>query len=253
MIQSLRKTVFGAAALSGAIALSGCNISLNGNGDGVPLAELDMSGDVPTAIALVGPDTVVISEGTKLDIQVDGEDAAVTGLRFKIDGDTLTILREADWKGSGGATIRVTMPAPAELTMAGSGTIQAENMAKKAEITNAGSGSISIASITATQLDISMMGAGDITASGTAESMDLSIAGSGTAALDGLKADKAEISIAGSGDVRFASDGTVDVSIAGSGDVTVTGNAKCTKSAMGSGTVTCKPADAATKADPAAE
>lgn len=253
MIQSLRKALFGAAALSGAIALGGCNISLNGKGDGVPLAELDMSGDVPTAIALVGPDTVVISEGAKLDIQVDGEDAAVTGLRFKIDGDTLTVMREGDWKGASGATIRVTMPAPAELTMAGTGAIQADSMAQKAEITSAGSGSISVAGLTATQLDISIMGSGDITVSGTTKVMDISIAGSGTAALDGLKADKADVSIAGSGDIRFASDGTVDVSIAGSGNVTVTGNATCTKSTMGSGTVTCKPADTAPKADTAAE
>jgi hypothetical protein len=225
------------------LALAGCDMDINfGSSDGVPLAELDMTGDAPRAVALYGPDTLIITEGDTLNVTVEGDEQAVAALRFDRDGDTLGVMRDGEWKDTGKATVRITMPAPREIDMAGSGTINAATMAEEAEINSAGSGQISVGTLTAKRLEISMAGSGTVRASGSAERLEISIAGSGDTELDGLTADRAEVSIAGSGDVRFASDGEVEASIAGSGDVRVVGTAKCEVSSMGSGKVTCGPA-----------
>ena len=230
------------AALAIGVTLSGCDglsVSFD-NGDGVPLSELDMSGPAPDQLALAGPDTVILTEGKTLAIDVEGDPD--DKLRFDLEGERLTIYREdgVSTGGRGRATVRVTMPAPNEIDMAGSGRIEAATMATQAEINMAGSGKISVADITAETLEIAMAGSGEIEATGTAQRLEVSTMGSGTTALKDLKADTAEISIAGSGNVTFASDGEVEVNIAGSGDVTVIGSATCEMNVAGSGKVRCQ-------------
>ena len=253
MIQKIVKALAPLGMLAGAALLSGCdgmNISIGGD-DGVPLAELDMSGEPPTELVLAGPDRVVVTEGDDLDIEVSGDADAVAALRFSLSDETLAISRESDWKGSGIATVRVTTPSLTTLVLAGSGDIDAERMSGAANVTVAGSGTVKIARLEAESLDLTIAGSGDITASGSAGSLDLTVAGSGKAAMANLEADRAEVSIAGSGDAEFASDGPVEASIMGSGTVTVNGNADCTVSSMGSGKLRCRPA--ATKTSEASD
>lgn len=243
----LRILFANAAAFTAAAMLSACAfMDFKGGGmtDGVPLAELDMSGAAPTSIALAGPDTVILTEGDTLDITVEGDAATTENLRFKLDGDDLTIGRESYSGKEAKATIRVTMPPPGEIAVAGSGSISAPTVARDAELDIAGSGSIEVASVDADRLEVNIGGSGTTTAAGRAGTLEVNVAGSGDVQLADLVADKVEVSIAGSGDVQLASDGTVEASIAGSGDVTVTGNAKCNLSSMGSGKLTCKPATA---------
>jgi hypothetical protein len=231
------------AAIALGAAVAGCdrvNIEVDGfKTDGVPLSELDMSGDPPTSLAMLGPDTVIISEGDSLNIDVEGDDSAVEALRFTFEDGMLGITRDFDLKSNGNATVRVTMPAPEDLSMAGSGRIESFGMAGKAEINLGGSGSVAIDEFSAERLDINIGGSGDVTGKGVAERLDVNIGGSGNVRLEELKVDRAEINIAGSGDVRFSSDGRVEANILGSGDVTVTGNAKCEVNALGSGSLHC--------------
>ncbi len=84
-----------AAGLAMAGMVAGCDaesVSMAGK-KGVPLAELDLSGASPNAIALMGPDTVRVTEGEKLAIEVEGSDEMVAAMRFTLDGETLGILR----------------------------------------------------------------------------------------------------------------------------------------------------------------
>ncbi|MEE4153288.1 MAG: head GIN domain-containing protein [Erythrobacter sp.] len=235
-------------AFAGAALLSACafvDFDAGGMTGGVPLAELDMSGSAPTSIALAGPDTVILTEGETLDITVEGDQAAIEKVRFKLEDDELKIGRENGKADSDAkATIRVTMPPPGEIAVAGSGSITAPAMARQAELDIAGSGSIEVASLDAERLEVNIGGSGTATAAGKASRLEVSVAGSGDVRLAGLSAERVEVSIAGSGDVELASDGTVEASIAGSGDVTVTGNAKCTLSSVGSGKLHCNPATA---------
>ncbi len=211
---------------------------------------MDMAGDAPVEIALTGPDDVLLSVGDTLDIKVEGDDDVLEDLRFRRDGDTLKIGRESDWGDSRGkAIIRITMPPPRGISLAGSGNLDTEALAKSAEISIAGSGKVDIDTIAADDLDISIADAGSLSGKGTATELDISIAGSGDIEFAEVKADNVEISIAGSGDIALASDGKVDASIAGSGDVIVTGNATCNSSSVGSGNVVCKPAAASAKAE----
>src|SRR3546814_4484170 len=127
----------------------------------------------PTSLAMMGPDTVIISEGGTLAIEVEGDDDVVESLRFNLEDGTLGIMREHEsWKKNGTATIRVTMPAPEELAMAGSGRIETPAMASRAEISIGGSGSVAVANFAAERLGINIGGSGTVTGAGSAESLD---------------------------------------------------------------------------------
>lgn len=245
MLKPILKAVLPVAAVALAAGLSGCkdmDIKINGE-EGVPLADLDMAGDPPTELVVAGPDTVIVSDGEKLDIDVSGDAEAVDALRFSLKDGKLAIMRKGDkWMDAGRATVRVIMPSPRAITIAGSGAVEAASLAADAKVTIAGSGSLKAASVAAQGLDVNIAGSGRFEASGTASALDLDIAGSGVAAMDGLKVAKAEITIAGSGDASFASDGEVAAKVVGSGNVTIIGRASCKVQSMGSGSVTCRPA-----------
>lgn len=249
MFHKLIKGLAPVAALAiGAMAggCDGANIRI-GDKEGVPLAELDRSGPAPTKLVLAGPDNVIVTDGDTLDIDVSGDQRAVDALRFTLDDDTLGIMREkTDWKGDERATVRVTMPSPSSIVLAGSGTIEAASLRGEADLMVAGSGTLRAARVAAQQLDVTIAGSGSLDADGSAEALDLTVAGSGTADMAGLKVQSADVTIAGSGEAEFASDGTVEANIMGSGTVTVHGRANCTVKSMGSGTLNCREGTGAT-------
>ena len=241
MMSRIYKGIVPAAMLAAGAMLSGCNVDMHiGDGDGVPLAELDRSGDAPTEIVLAGPDTIVINRGDVFDVTVSGDDRAVEALRFNKDDETLAISREKDSGNNiGTATVRVTMPSLNAMVLAGSGSMDADEMGGNAEVTIAGSGTAKVARMDAESLDMTIAGSGDFETAGKVSTLDMTIAGSGSGRMSGLDVTTADITIAGSGDADFASDGTVEASIVGSGDVSVRGTATCTVSAMGSGKLRC--------------
>lgn len=226
--------------------LSGCDaagIKINGE-EGKPLSELDLSGAPPEELVLLGPDEVRITTGDKLAITVEGDPAVKDQIRFTLKDGTLGILRKDKVFGDGSKTavVNVTMPAPREVTMAGSGKITAAALASKASVSVAGSGTIESPALAGESLDLTIAGSGDFRGAGNVKTLDLTIAGSGSARIDALRVEKAKVSIAGSGDAAFTSDGEVDASIMGSGNVTVKGRARCKVSAMGSGELVCETA-----------
>lgn len=251
MLSRVIKRAVPVAALG--LALSGCAFMTDWNEvSGVPLAELDTSGEPPTKIGLAGPDRVVLSQGDGLTITLDGNAKAGEALRFDRDSDRLTIARDSDiWDGSGKAIVRITMPPASALEIAGSGFIEADTVASEAELEIAGSGDISVATIDAERLLVEIAGSGEVEAAGAATTVEIEIAGSGDVNMANLLAETVTVGIAGSGDVDIASNGTVDAEIAGSGDVVVFGDASCSVETAGSGSVTCKPApSAATATEP---
>ncbi|MDY7096886.1 MAG: head GIN domain-containing protein [Pseudomonadota bacterium] len=239
------KTILAPALLAGAsLGLSGCFININ-DVPGVPLDELQMAGAAPIEIALAGPDNVIVTTGETLNITIEGG-TNNEELRFDLDGDSLNIGRDGDWlSGSEAATIRVTMPAPRSVVLAGSGNMEVAEIASDSEVNSAGSGSITLLSVDTKELEAVIAGSGSITAAGKTDALNMTIAGSGSARLGDLNAEEVEITIAGSGSVALASDGTVEATIAGSGSINVTGNATCKLESMGSGDLNCKPAETA--------
>ncbi len=242
MIGRFFKTIASVAALGIGLATAGCdNINVAvGDGDSVPLSELDMSGAAPTKLVLASRDRVVLNEGSKLAIKVSGDPDAIAALRFNLGEDSLGIMREKGSKAEGKALVSVTMPAPREIVLAGSGEVDAPVLAEKAKVNMAGSGTVRVAKVAAASLAVNVMGSGKLEAAGAAEKLDFNVAGSGQLAARKLKVERAEINVAGSGGGEFASDGKVTANVAGSGEVTVHGRARCRISALGSGKLHCK-------------
>lgn len=233
-------------AIAMAAGVSGCdgmNFKINGD-EGKPLSELDLSGDPPKELVLLGPDEVRVTTGDKLAISIEGDAAIKDQLRFTLKDGTLGILRKDKTFGDGDkvAVVNVTMPAPSEVVMAGSGKISAPALASVAKVSVAGSGTIESQALAGDSLDLTIAGSGNFRGAGNVKELDMTIAGSGSGQMDALRVDKAKVSIAGSGDTAFTSDGEVDASIMGSGTVTVKGRAKCKVSAMGSGKLVCETA-----------
>jgi len=237
------KAVAPVVALAIAGGLAGCdkaNVNFNGE-QGKELADLDLSGDAPSEVSLLGPDTVDIRDGEKLAIQVEGSDEAKERLRFVLKDGSLGILRQnGHWSDDQVATVIVTMPAPAKLNLAGSGKMTAASVSDQPEVNVAGSGTLNLASVSARKIEVNIAGSGTLKAAGSADKLELNVMGSGTADLGALKAGSANINVAGSGNATFASDGEVHANIVGSGDVTVRGRARCKVHTVGSGTLTCE-------------
>jgi hypothetical protein len=239
------------AAAASAFALAGCDgadVEINGQ-KGVPLSEIEIAGPPPSTVFLASGDNVILTEGETFAIKIEGTDTE--SLRFVRDEELIGITRKDGWNGTNKATIRITMPAPSELVIGGSGTITAPVLASEADINIGGSGTVTFGKFAGQTLGINIGGSGTVKGAGTAKELKVLIGGSGDVDMPGLKADQAEVTIGGAGDVAFASDGTVEANIAGAGDVKVAGNAKCTISAMGSGTLTCTPTTAAALPAPA--
>jgi hypothetical protein len=201
--------------------------------DGVPLAELDLSGPPPRQVSLCGPARVVLSDGEAFEIDVetgaDGEEPL-----FALEGDRLRI------GGGGDAVVRVILPAPDKLAVAGSGRMTAARLARDGEMSIAGSGRLEVAALDGGRIKASLAGSGRTAIDGRAEHLELSIAGSGSCDAEGLLVDSAAVHIAGSGAAIFASNGEVSAHLMGSGNVIVRGSARCNVHTVGSGTVTCE-------------
>jgi hypothetical protein len=237
------KAVAPVVALAIAGGLSGCdkaNFNFNGE-EGKELADLDLSGDAPSEVSLMGPDTVDIRDGEKLAIQVEGSDEARERMRFVLKDGSLGILRQnGNWGDSEVANVIVTMPAPAKLNLAGSGKMSAASVSDQPEVNVAGSGILTLASVNARKIEVNIAGSGTLKAAGSADKLELNVMGSGTADMGTLKAGSANINVAGSGKATFASDGDVNANIVGSGDVTVRGRARCKVHTVGSGSLVCE-------------
>jgi len=241
MLKPLLKSSAPLAALALGALLAGCDgadMEINGQ-KGVPLAEVEIAGPPPSEVVLSSGDIVILTEGNTFALTVEGTDT--DSLRFVRDSEVIGITRPKDWSGDSNATIRITMPAPKEVVIAGSGSIEAQALAPTSSVSIGGSGTITFTKVSAEKLSVNIGGSGAVKGAGTAKRLEVNIGGSGDVDFAGLKADSAEISIGGAGDVAFASDGEVQANLAGAGDVKVTGSAKCTVSAFGSGTLTCTP------------
>jgi hypothetical protein len=202
--------------------------------EGVSLAELDLTAPPPRKVALCGPAQVVLSQGDVFRVDVEpgptGEE-----VRFTLAEDSLGVSG-----GDGETVVRVTLPAPRKLTIAGSGKMSAEKLARDGKVSIAGSGKLEVANVEGGRVKISVAGSGRLAIDGRADELDLSIAGSGSCDAEGLSVDKAAVHIAGSGDAIFTCNGEVAAHLMGSGNVIVRGSARCSVHSMGSGTVTCE-------------
>lgn len=202
--------------------------------DGVPLEELDLTGEPPHKVTLTGPAQVVLSEGEVFRADVEYGPGCEQVL-FSLGEGRLCVSG-----GDAETVVRVTLPAPRKLSLAGAGRMTAARLARDGKIAIAGSGRLEVADTEGGRLKVSMAGSGRLMIDGRAEGLELSIAGSGQCDGEGLVVQEAAVHIAGSGDAIFTCNGEVAAHLMGSGNVIVRGSARCSVRSMGSGTVTCE-------------
>ena len=203
-------------------------------GAGVPLEELDLTGPAPQKISLCSAAQLVVSEGEVFRVDVEPGGAAPE-VRFALAEGRLGVSG-----GDAETIVRVTLPAPRKLAIAGSGNMKAEKLARDGKVSIAGSGRLEVASVEGGRVKVSIAGSGRLAIDGQADELDLSIAGSGSCDAEGLVVEKASVHVAGSGDAIFTCNGEVAAHLMGSGNVIVRGSARCSVHSMGSGTVTCE-------------
>ena len=201
---------------------------------GVPLEELDLTGPAPHKVALLGPAQVVLSEGEVFRVDVDPGPSGSEVL-FSLDEGRLGIAG-----GDADTVVRISLPAPRKLAIAGSGKMTAAKLARDGKVSIAGSGRLELASVEGGRLNVSIAGSGRLALDGQAVELELSIAGSGSCDAEGLVVEKAAVHVAGSGDAIFGCNGEVTAHLMGSGNVIVRGAARCEVHSMGSGTLTCE-------------
>jgi len=127
MLKPFLKSSAPLAVLALGALLAGCDgadMEINGK-KGVPLAEVEIAGAAPTEVVLSSGDTVILTEGDTFALKVEGTDT--DSLRFVRDSEVIGITRKDGWSGDSNATIRITMPPPKEVVIAGSGTITAQS------------------------------------------------------------------------------------------------------------------------------
>ena len=201
---------------------------------GVPLEALDLTGEPPRKVALLGPAQVVLSEGEVFRVDVErGPSGEEVG--FSLDEGKLGVAG-----GDAETVVRITLPAPRKLTIAGSGRMTADKLARDGKVSIAGSGRLEVVAAEGGRLKVSLAGSGRLAIDGHVDELELSIAGSGSCDAEGLVAEKAAVHIAGSGDAVFTCNGEVAAHLMGSGNVIVRGAARCSVKSIGSGTLTCE-------------
>jgi hypothetical protein len=108
-----------------------------------------------------------------------------------------------------------------EVAIAGSGKVQVNGRIGEAKLSIAGSGTIDADQLAVTRAKAEIAGSGTIHGKGVIDDLGIKIAGSGHVDFGRATSRTARVEIAGHGDVDIAPTERADISIGGSGDVTL--------------------------------
>jgi hypothetical protein len=161
--------------------------------------------DLPVDVVFVqGAEAKVVASGPKalLDrLRVEGGYIHLTEGDFA-NHDTLTIDARGLHVDSDSDRVKITVIAP---------------NVRRFEVQ--GSGDLEIRRLEATDVDLTLSGSGDVEAKGKVETIHLDSSGSGNAELADLKAKDATLDLSGSGGAALFATGKAKIDISGSGDV----------------------------------
>lgn len=197
-------------------------------------------------IALQGASSLVLKQGDTVQVSVEVERDDLPRVSAETRDGVLNLeLKSKGWFGnSGEAHFVVVAPQVRRLTLAGSGDIEAEQLAgdaikiellgsgdlqidellgKAMNLELAGSGDINIDDATLVDASVSIMGSGDVGMAGAVARLDVSIMGSGDVIGPKLVTDKITGAIMGSGDITVGRTASHRVKTFGSGEVLVLG------------------------------
>ena len=195
----------------------------------------DVSGFNSVSYAL--PGTLEIVQGTKESLMIKGDKEDIEKVITRVEGNELKIYTKSHESNLSDIHILVTVVQLEELSVAGSGDVNINDVLKsdKFELSLSGSGNVNCDRLEASELELSLAGSGDVTIAGKVNEIELSIAGSGDVEASELESKDAEVSIAGSGSVKVWATDKLESSIVGSGDVYYKGRPLVESKTIGSG------------------
>jgi hypothetical protein len=191
-----------------------------------------------------GPDTVLVSQGKRYQVRVEGDRTAVDRIDLKVREGTLHVGRTPGkgWMSHDGhAVVRITLPRLDHAALIGSGNMRIETMtAPDADLRLTGSGDLWVGDLQAERARLLLSGSGNLSVAGHAQAITLDQTGSGNLRAGKLDARTAQVKLVGSGNVFATAHDKAAVSILGSGDAHIAGTTECQISKTGSGEASCK-------------
>lgn len=163
------------------------------------------------------PGQVVFTQGPDVKMTVTGPKALVEAVRLV--GDRLTLADDGErtervhlrwrrdgvdgWSDSDRLRVTVTAPSVTRFVLNGSGDLDIRDYDQSA-------------------IDVTVNGSGEVNARGRAQTARVALRGSGDADLADVETRDAQVDVAGSGTVRVGPEGRAEIDLAGSGDVDLT-------------------------------
>lgn len=182
---------------------------------------------------------VEIRQGSPQRVVVEGQQNILDNIQREVSGGTWAIKFKKSVSNYEKVKIYVTIPQLEALSVGGSGgikTIGAFRDLDKLDLSVGGSGSID-ADVFAKHIKCSVGGSGDIWLKGKADVCGMSVAGSGDIHAFGLATNECKASVAGSGACEVNARDRLEASVAGSGGVLYEGSPSISSSVAGSGSV----------------
>ncbi len=156
-----------------------------------------------TGVSFGGAGKVFITVGPKASVVLEADAATLGRTRTEVENGVLRIRARNDdgfFSGRGDVVAHITVPELRQARVSGSGDLKVTGL-------NGG------------ETELSISGSGSVEADGKLKALDLDISGSGSAKMDGLVVDEASVAISGSGSAVVDVRDDLNVRVSGSGSV----------------------------------
>lgn len=224
--------------LAGGLVLTGCGVlTIDGSGT---IASETRDVEAFDRVVATGSADVVVRLGESPSVVVEADDNLIEFVTTEVRGDELVLGTDTDGRVlSPTATIRFTVTATdlVGVDLDGSGSITVEDVTgDRLDLSVSGSGNVDAVADVAT-LALSIDGSGDVTVAGTADTLDVSVSGSGAVDAEALAASTGSVDMSGSGTAIVAVSDALTVDVSGSGNVEYVGRPDLSVDVSGSGAV----------------
>ncbi len=200
---------------------------VKGNGN---MTTIDRNVGSYDKVNVSGSFDVFLISGDEGDIKIEAEENLMEYIITETRGSALKIKVEDGYNLQPSKRYGIVITVPFEdldeVTLAGSGDVEAKALieARNFECAVAGSGDL-ILEVESDDIEASVAGSGDLTLRGRTKHLEANVAGSGDIHAEGLKAKNIDASVAGSGDIDIHCDGgEIKARVSGSGDISYSGS-----------------------------
>jgi len=226
MKKLIQSAICGAFLISFMANAQSSNNRIDGNGKVVSQTRNTSGYD---AIKVSGAFDVDLVAGKEGKITIKGEENILDVIVVEVEENTLKIQvkKNTNIHSSMGKKVHLTVPFEkiSELSLSGSGDIQAKDVIKNDKFLArlSGSGNFNLA-VDSNSLELNLSGSGNVRLKGSADSFTTKLSGSGDIDAGELKSKTVDVNVSGSGDSKVNCSESLTARVSGSGDIKYTGN-----------------------------